>query len=252
MASMKTPNNSDTPAEAATVQNHNQILDALLERYLHLIDDYSRLREDHNKLQSSVYQHIARANFGAERGTWYGRDYYDERMQAASTVSVSVGTSGTGPQEAGHTPLPRFSSVRRRNDGSRQRKQDETTHKEVAQTLKDITTEPEGTKKNLVEPSSSLLEKPAASEKSEKQESPIPVDPIWWFGLMAPMSLRQAQAQSIRAVDEIVPRLATVAAEMAEIEIEVRRARKRRTKAISATAKIPTEPNGPSVAAISA
>lgn len=240
---METPNSNDTAA--ATPQNHDQIIDALLERYLHLIDDYSRLRQDHSRLQSSVFQHIARANFGAERGTWYGRDYYDERMQAASTISMSVGAaSGDGAGSHQDTPLPHFSIARRRRDGSRQRKQDEAT-----QTM----TAPEGTKENVAEPSSlSSLEKLAVSEEPGKQESPAPVDPIRWFGLMAPMSLRQAQAQSIRAVDEIVPRLATVAAEMAEVEIEVRRARKRRAKATSANAKTLAEPNVPSVAAISA
>lgn len=248
---METPNDCNTAA--ATPQNHDQIIDALLERYLHLIDDYSRLREDHSRLQSSVFQHIARANFGAERGTWYGRDYYDERMQAASTVSVSVaaasggGGGGAGSHHqgvVGDALLPCFSTVRRRRDGSRQRKQDEATQ---------TTTAPEGTKENVAEPSSPCsLEKPAVNEEPEKQESPAPVDPIRWFGLMAPMSLRQAQAQSIRAVDEIVPRLATIAAEMAEVEIEVRRARKRRAKATSANAKTLARPNVPSVTAISA
>ncbi|KAI1369049.1 hypothetical protein F5Y08DRAFT_180215 [Xylaria arbuscula] len=56
-------------------------------------------------------------------------------------------------------------------------------------------------------------------------------DPLRWFGLLTPMPLRQAQKQSIRAVQHVIPRLASLDAEMALVEIEVRRARKRRAKA---------------------
>ncbi|KAM3512850.1 hypothetical protein MY11210_003480 [Beauveria gryllotalpidicola] len=56
-------------------------------------------------------------------------------------------------------------------------------------------------------------------------------DPIRWFGVLVPQALRDAQSHARRAVQDVMPRLASVQAEMAHVEIEVRRARKRRAKA---------------------
>ncbi|KAM3449696.1 hypothetical protein MY3296_006673 [Beauveria thailandica] len=56
-------------------------------------------------------------------------------------------------------------------------------------------------------------------------------DPIRWFGVLVPQALRDAQRHARTAVQDVIPRLASVEAEMAHVEIEVRRARKRRAKA---------------------
>ncbi|ATY63630.1 hypothetical protein A9K55_008494 [Cordyceps militaris] len=58
-------------------------------------------------------------------------------------------------------------------------------------------------------------------------------NPLRWFGVLVPQALRDAQSEAVRTVEDILPRLASVQAEMAQVEIEVRRARKRRAKAIS-------------------
>lgn len=57
------------------------------------------------------------------------------------------------------------------------------------------------------------------------------VDPLRWYGLLAPMPLRQAQTQAVQAVESVIPKLLSVVAEMGELEIEVRRARKKRSRA---------------------
>ena len=62
-------------------------------------------------------------------------------------------------------------------------------------------------------------------------------DPLQWFGILTPGSLRHAQSQAIQAVQDVIPRLASVDAEMASIEIQVRRARKKRAKAEAAEKK---------------
>ena len=51
-------------------------IDALLERYLSLLDEYTTLRAQLARLQTSMFQHLARANFSAERGLRYGPDFY--------------------------------------------------------------------------------------------------------------------------------------------------------------------------------
>ena len=65
-------------------------IDLLLERYLALVDEYTKLRSQLNQLQINMYQNIARANFSAERGIRYGPDLYDERMQALRQVNISL------------------------------------------------------------------------------------------------------------------------------------------------------------------
>ena len=66
----------------------------------------------------------------------------------------------------------------------------------------------------------------------DTQDAPAKaVDPLRWFGVLTPMPLRQAQKEAVEAVERVIPRLATLSAEMAEVEIQVRRARKKRAKA---------------------
>ncbi|KAF3354051.1 Transcriptional regulatory protein moc3 [Verticillium dahliae VDG1] len=73
------------------------------------------------------------------------------------------------------------------------------------------------------------------TQAEEKTTRPRPRDPLRWFGILAPMPLRQAQAQAVRAVEDVVPQLVTVDAEMKGLEIQIRRARKKRAKAEIAT-----------------
>ena len=70
--------------------DQQQHIDALLERYLGLLDEYTQLRKSLSQIQSNVYQNIARANFAGERGMRYGQDHYDERMQAIRLLPSSM------------------------------------------------------------------------------------------------------------------------------------------------------------------
>lgn len=63
-------------------------------------------------------------------------------------------------------------------------------------------------------------------------ESPRPrksKDPLRWFGILSPPSLRQAQ-DSASALVETAVKLSSVDAEMKGMEIEIRRARKRKVR----------------------
>ncbi|KAK8124785.1 uncharacterized protein PG998_000544 [Apiospora kogelbergensis] len=174
-------------------------VDHLLEQYLHLLHEYTRLRAELNKLQAGIYQNLARANFAAERGLRYGQDQYDDRMRASRRVVVA--------------PLPLL-------DTNREQKEEEEDE------VKEDETEPiASSAKEMKEPKS----EPTTMKKNK--------DPLRWFGLITPMPLRQAQAQSVQAVEDIVPKLVSINAEMTQVEIEVRRARKKRAKAEAAAKK---------------
>ncbi|ORY59223.1 uncharacterized protein BCR38DRAFT_351593 [Pseudomassariella vexata] len=188
-------------------------IDSLLEHYLQLLHEYTTLRAELSGLQASVYQNIARANFCAERGMRYGQDYYDDRMQASRRLAIASGDSGA--------------------------------HKFHVCTVEPAS-QPSGTDVIVSGPErgDSLCEvvnDGGELQHGEQDAKPVKKqkkkDPLHWFGILAPMPLRQAQGQSIKAVEQVIPKLVAINAEMAEVEIEVRRARKRRVKTEAAAQK---------------
>lgn len=187
-------------------------IDQLLERYLGLLDEYTTLRESLNKAQAAMYQNLARANFTAERGIRYGQDFYDERMQASRTLTIKRQDDRSPPcfeAAAAAAAAPRV-------------KNDSVVEAEEASSI------PAGNQHDKDE------EPPQEAAGETKSTKPKHRDPIHWYGILAPMSLRQAQSQAVHAVQDIIPRLVSVNAEMEHVEIEIRRARKKRAKAETA------------------
>ncbi|PTB61674.1 hypothetical protein BBK36DRAFT_44263, partial [Trichoderma citrinoviride] len=183
-------------------------IDSLLERYLSLLDEYTRLRQDLSRLQSGVYQNIARANFTGERGMRYGQDHYDERMRAIRVLRIDEAAGGGGGELSGG--LPRF-TVRNLMASSAAAAADEEADENEKKSERSRNEKQAGKKK----------------QKTEKTSR----NPLHWYGLLAPLPLRTAQALSVQAVEQVIPRLVSVNAEMERVEIEIRRARKKRAKA---------------------
>jgi hypothetical protein len=67
--------------------------------------------------------------------------------------------------------------------------------------------------------------------EEEKQKGKGKRDPLRMFGILTPQSLRAAQKEAVEMVEGIIPRLVSIDAQMKEVEIQVRRARKWRGKA---------------------
>lgn len=196
-----------------------------------LIDEYSRLREELTKLQTGVYQNIARANFTGERGMRYGQDHYDERMCALRVLGIEIGEDNVPNFTMKNLDLPvdgatgddKSQEEAENHDGG---KEEETEKEEKA----DIATTQEI-------PVDSTEEQQNDEEKEDKKKTKKPNhNPLHWFGLLAPQPLRTAQTLSIQAVEEAIPRLVSVNAEMEHVEIEIRRAKKKRAKAMAALA----------------
>lgn len=249
-------------------------IDNLLERYLHLLHEYTTLRDELTALQTDMYQNIARANFAAERGLRYGRDHYDDRMRASRRLAISrkgqepseaQGGQGQG-QDRGDPAvvsglIPSFAVVGPTSSATTEddvRVPSPNPHPEAdaepqSAARRSDDTGPTNTEARRVSTSSSSQAdvavqskdgaKASIDEKSGGSTTQRPNDPLRWFGLLTPVPLRQAQAQSIRAVEHVIPRLVSVDVEMIEVEIEVRRARKRRAKA-EATANKHSQQDG--------
>ncbi|CAK7245537.1 MAG: hypothetical protein STHCBS139747_007121 [Sporothrix thermara] len=198
------------------------LVDDLLERYLGLLHEYTELRSQLSAHQATMFGHLARANFAAERGLRYGPDHFDGRMQAVVRLDVSEDSSS-----AEKTPL--FAVVRPKKEvpveaADAEKGGDDSEDKKEAQ-------QEDG---DIVD---GAPEKNAKSGKNKKKKPTGPRDPLQWFGVLTPMALRQAQQEAITAIDALVPRLASISAEMAAVEIAVRRARKKRARAAAAQDK---------------
>ncbi|KAL2259630.1 hypothetical protein VTK26DRAFT_6635 [Humicola hyalothermophila] len=232
--------------------SHTATIDALLHRYLALLDEYTTLRASLGALQASVFQSLARANFvsAQQHGRPYGQDYYDERMQALRRVGIreeetsgeeeeEVGGDGEGERETGG--MEETKTKERGNGGGKVVFTVGTYPPAPRETESAAEAGGGGTEKEPgdgdgvpdQDPSQDTAPPPPGEKDRQKEETPPrpPRDPLRWFGILTPFPLREAQAQSIKAVEEIIPRLATVNAEMAAVELEVRRARKKRAKA---------------------
>lgn len=213
-------------------------IDDLLERYLSLLDEYTRLRTRLSTVQSGVFHNIARANFTGERGLRYGSNQYDDRMQASRLLNIAlrngnneveVGRDGGGEDEGGRglvefTVAPKASD---RTHGTTKTGNGSGENEDNAASV--------GGDENKSQTDADGIRQPR-KEESKKTASKSG-DPLRWFGLLTPMPLRDAQSQSIEAVEQVIPRIATVSAEMLHLEIEVRRARKKRSKAEAAERK---------------
>ncbi|ROW14425.1 hypothetical protein VPNG_04004 [Cytospora leucostoma] len=189
-------------------------IDALLERYLSLLDEYTTLRTKLGQLQTGMFQHLARANFSAERGIRYGPDYYDERMQATRQVNISFEDNVPVFKVAAFDELSS-------SDASEGPPANVDAKAEVESEKSDEgSSAPEG-----------------KAEKGERTKKPRSKDPLRWFGVLTPLALRQTQGCAVEAVEQIIPKLVSVNAAMQDVEIQVRRARKKRAKAEAAAAK---------------
>lgn len=65
--------------------------------------------------------------------------------------------------------------------------------------------------------------------KSKKKSKSMPKDPLFLVSAFPRAGLRRAQVHAVVAARELIPRMASVAAEMRALEIEIRRAKKKRT-----------------------
>ncbi|KAG6119204.1 hypothetical protein E4U14_005708 [Claviceps sp. LM454 group G7] len=219
-------------------------IDLLLQRHLILLDQYTHLRAHLSRLQSSTFQDLARANFSAPRGQRFGQDQYDERMRASRRVRLRGGEPvefcvvRTEDDDDGSEEEKGAGDGKRGDDTERQNMRREygkggrdRNGAENGNGGEDAKEEPntEGgeDEKGTTEDANDAENGEDKAPRSRKS----PNDPLRWFGLLTPTPLRAAQSHATQAVEEVIPRLASVMAEMQHVEIEVRRARKRRAKA---------------------
>ena len=69
-----------------------------------------------------------------------------------------------------------------------------------------------------------------ASETAGPEVAAGPANPLRWFGILLPPALRTAQSTFTSAVEEPVPRLASLSKELRKLEMDIGRIRKQLRK----------------------
>ncbi|RAL10577.1 uncharacterized protein BO97DRAFT_406830 [Aspergillus homomorphus CBS 101889] len=227
--------------------NQLQVLDELLERYLYLLDQHQKLQADLGARLSSGFISLAHANYTCPPGRRYGADYYDERMKATRRVKLQAGLDSTQeqnltekeePAEKSTTSNGRFQhtfsiepiTIEQPEDQSEtDDKSDSSSGDETAQ-ARDDKNEVTGEISNravdsaaAAESSQAGAETDAKSKKAKKRFRSS--DPIYWYGILVPLSLRSAQKSFTEAVEGQISELANVVVEMRTVEKQVQQVR---------------------------
>ncbi|CAD6505474.1 BgTH12-00965 [Blumeria graminis f. sp. triticale] len=183
--------------KSVSLRSQSDKIDCLLVHYLDLIDRYEKLRKSLCKLQSSVLQNISKANFNANRGIRYGEDLYDTRMQALRLCSISKDEkNGTSIFTVDAPTQPDLKIDLEPHDiGTKE-------HGRETKGCPDKMNENKGVTNDFL----------------------VNRNAIRMFGILTPQALRLAQTDSVKMVEEIIPKIATVNAEMIKLEVEIYRA----------------------------
>ncbi|KAL2009154.1 hypothetical protein VTN00DRAFT_7348 [Thermoascus crustaceus] len=230
-----------SPKPAGPSSDLLQSLDVLLERYLQLLDHYEKLQAKLGKQLSLGFFSLAQANYFSSPGRRYGEDYYDERMKATRKISLQKlsrsasfdGTPGTDLESRKSNRPCSYGYSFKIEPGSSDHATEEV--KDGNGTTEPPMTSPQtqpldsGTGHQIVDgikPSSAsqepaMMEPISSSEPASPKKTFRPSDPISWYGVLVPPSLRSAQKSFTVAVEECVPELASIMTEMREVEGKV-------------------------------
>jgi len=165
-------------------------LDVLLERYLHLLDSYQTSRLNLTNQLCAGYFSLTQANFKSPNLVHYGQDSYDQRMQASAKIDIRNAYTATSPRVYLVT---------------------------VPASLATISSESRSLTKPLIV-AGEIQNEP--SFRKATIEKPL-CDPLNWFGILIPPTLRIAQASFKSALNEAVPNLINISVQMRDLEAKV-------------------------------
>ncbi|KAJ5358018.1 hypothetical protein N7541_005176 [Penicillium brevicompactum] len=213
MPQLPTPPTSRAGSEFPESKASTECLDDLLERYLGLLDQQQKLQAELAKQLSSGFFALAQANFSCPPGRRYGSDYYDERMKATRNISIKserdpdISEELQESESTTDAPDSVTFSIELSGNASEDAEENDT-----APSSKE---EPETSEPTATETTSS---ESTPDEKPEVRKKFRSTDPIHWYGILVPQSLRKAQSTFTAVVDNQVPDLASTALEMRALE----------------------------------
>jgi hypothetical protein len=213
--------------EAESSAKTLELLDYSLERYLLLLHQHQKLQADLAKKLSSGFFSLAHANYTCPPGRRYGADYYDERMKAIRRMAIRSPPcaeeekimDGAEDDPQGECPPDEYRQIFAIDETTNNQQVEEP---ETSEDKEEADSEVDNT--HQVNPSATSDRDSATSESSSKERSRFS-DPIHWYGILVSPSLRSAQKSFTEAVEQHLPKLASVVVEMQTVEREIERLR---------------------------
>ena len=227
-------------------------LDELWERYLELLDHYTRAQDEIKQHFNSGFLSLAKAQSSASLGRRYGQDWYDERMKAsrkARVVSASVvDDDDDDDDDAEDSVIAHIQGLKisiapsELNNGSTQSQEETPNAKSNKEESPQQQPSPPGTPQPQSQPDQD------EEEKSDQAEGSKPTNPLRWYGVLVPPELRRAQSAFSAVLDDSSPsenpdetdgdciqspvaHAVNAARGLRDVEIEIRKTRKAVRKA---------------------
>ncbi|KAI4717899.1 hypothetical protein E4T48_05916 [Aureobasidium sp. EXF-10727] len=210
--------------EVSVEELHDQ-LDTLWEKHLTLLDSYNQAQQQIARHFSSGFFNLAQATFKSTTRVRYGQEYYDDRMQATTRLDASVDDKDV-PRLAlkiNDTSFSTKDSHKQKTDGS-----DEKAEKEQEDTPSQQPTPPPTPLRESEERTTEEERQQNKSDTAEGDEAKPknPRDPLHWYGILVPPSLRSSQKSFQSAINESVIDAANSAQALRRIDMEIRKLRK--------------------------
>ncbi|KAJ5469523.1 hypothetical protein N7539_009141 [Penicillium diatomitis] len=216
-----------------------QSLDLLLENYLLLLDRQQALQSGLSKTLASGFLSLAHANYTCPPGRRYGADYYDERMKATRKISIhrkpvhpDADASRTEAKLTGNSIVKNTDYTFQIEEAKGQEVEGSADNSDAPEEVSSKTTEAQTNADK-----SSTTESPSVSQGSSGEDSPAdgptesaanPIrkkvrsdNPLHWYGILVPSSLRSAQRSFMEVIETRVPDLAGTIVQMRDLEVKI-------------------------------
>jgi hypothetical protein len=192
-------------------------LDALWEKHLILLDSYHRAQQQIASHFSRGFFDLAQATFKSTTRVRYGQEYYDDRMQATTRFEASVDRQDTPhlALKVNDTPSP---STKPSNKDATEKSPVSSEESDK----KDQEDKSEEQGQNDEPDKSKQEDKPEDKEKALNKVR----DPLHWYGILVPPSLRSSQKSFNSAIHSPVMDAANSAQALHRVDMDIRKLRK--------------------------
>lgn len=191
-------------------------LDALWENHLTLLDSYHQAQQQIARHFSSGFFDLAQATFKSTTRVRYGQEYYDDRMQATTRFEASIDN-----KDVSHLALILNDTPSPSTKGSDKESTDKSPdfdNDSNKQGQEDTSDEQEDRDK----PEQQEQDKPDDKAKTHNKVR----DPLHWYGILVPPSLRASQKSFISAIHDPVIDATNAAQALRRVDMDIRKLRK--------------------------
>jgi len=210
----------DSAAEKGVDELRDQ-LDALWEKHLILLDSYHQAQQQIARHFSSGFFDLAQATFKSTTRVRYGQEYYDDRMQATTRFEASVDNKDvsllalklndtSSPSTKDSNKDSNKESIEKSPDSKKDHNRETQENKADEQEERDNA---EG------------QEQEAKSDDKEKAHNKVR-NPLHWYGILVPPSLRASQKSFNSAIHGPVINAANLAQALRRVDMDIRKLRK--------------------------